>query len=268
MQEYLANLLPQPTSGYTDGVDENERLVSTITDKTNGLIISAARYATEKPVGDKSVSVLSWPGSFIQGGIANNTAVVLGDSKPHGPVGAAQTTDNLGGVYITERLARQSSNGTLKAETDVSLATYDPSSGNITLRDNSTNLVVVGNPGINLLSYYYNDLSDPLGEPFVPVLFKVNSTGGYNFMYVPSSGSIYKIEFDDQGGLVADYGVIMILQDHPDRYVALVYGLGSDGTLAACKVLRDYNQWNLQGSAVILKWSNATGQVSIVEEVS
>jgi hypothetical protein len=267
MQEYLANQLPQPTSGYIDGIAEDGRLVSTITDKTNGLIISAARYATEKAAENKSVSALSWPWPFIQGGVANNTAVVLGNSKPHGPVGAAQTLDNLGGMYIAERLARQSSSGTLKAATDDSLASYDPSSGNITLRDNSTNLVVVGNPGINLLSYYYNDLTGPLGDPLVPVLFKTNSTGGYNYMYVPSSGSIYKLEFDNHGGLVADYGVIMILQDQPGRYVALVYGLGSEGTLAACEVLRDYNQWNLQGSAVVLKWSEATGQISIVEAV-
>ena len=47
MVKYLEAHLPQPTNGYMDGIDENGRLVTTIIDKTNGLIISAARYAVE-----------------------------------------------------------------------------------------------------------------------------------------------------------------------------------------------------------------------------
>jgi hypothetical protein len=47
MIEYIEACLPQSTSGYIDGVDENGRLVTTVIDKTNGLIISAARYAVE-----------------------------------------------------------------------------------------------------------------------------------------------------------------------------------------------------------------------------
>ena len=43
----LDSYLPQPVNGYAEGVDENGRLVSIVVDKTNGLIISAARYAME-----------------------------------------------------------------------------------------------------------------------------------------------------------------------------------------------------------------------------
>ena len=48
MVEYIDFHIPEPTSGYVDGIDENDRVVSTIIDKTNGLIIGAARYAISK----------------------------------------------------------------------------------------------------------------------------------------------------------------------------------------------------------------------------
>ncbi|MBM4400552.1 MAG: DUF3131 domain-containing protein, partial [Crenarchaeota archaeon] len=239
MVGYLQSNLPQPTNGYMDGVDENERLITMFTDKTNGLIISAARYAMENadlgifPWQNIDLGVFPWP--FIQDGVANNTALVIGESKSRGPVGAAQTIDTIGGILITERLARESSSGTLKAAVDSWMVNYDPSSGNVTLLDKTTNLIIVGNPGINVLGYYYNNLRDTFG-PLVPVLFLVNSAESYNYLYVPSSGSIYKAEFDEQGKRVADYGVIMAFKDQFGRYVAMVYGLGANGTLGACQV--------------------------------
>lgn len=196
-------------------------------------------------------SAFPWP--FIQDGVVNNTALVVGESKPHGLVDAAQTIDTIGGILITERLARESSSGTLKAAVDSWLVNYDPSSGNITLLDKTTNLIIVGSPEINVLGYYYNNLKTSLRKTLVPVLFFVNSSESYNYLYVPTSGSIYRMEFDEQGRLVADYGVIMTFQDQFGRYVAMVYGLRDYGTLGACQVLRDYDQWNLRGSAVIVK---------------
>jgi hypothetical protein len=64
----------------------------------------------------------------------------------------------------------------------------------------------------------------------------------------------------------------MAFQDQFGRYVAMVYGLGADGTLGACQVLRDYDQWNLRGSAVIVKSftdinGNYPSNSSIVEVV-
>ena len=197
---------------------------------------------------------------------------MIGESKPHGPVGAAQTIDTIGGMLITERLARESSNGTLKAAMDSWITKYDSSTGNVTLLDNTTNLIIVGNPGINLLSYYYNSLRDSSGAPLVPVLFVENSTESYNYLYVPTSGATYQTEFNAQGKIVADYGVIMALQDQFGRQVAVVYGLGADGTLGACQVLRDYDLWSLHGSAVIVKSyvetpGNYPSNSSIVEAV-
>jgi hypothetical protein len=104
----------------------------------------------------------------------------------------------------------------------------------------------------------------------VPVLFLVNSTGGYNYLYVPTSGSIYRMEFDGADRLVADYGVIMVFQDQFGRYVAMVYGVGAEGTRVACEVLKDYDLWGLNGNAVIVKfYTDTPGQypnkISIVE---
>jgi hypothetical protein len=214
----------------------------------------------------------AFPWSFIQDCIVNNTALVIRESKPYGLVDVAQTIDTIGGILITERFARESSSGTLKAAVDSWVVNCDPSSGNITLLDKTTNLIIVGSPEINVLGYYYNNLKTSLRKTLVSVLFFVNFSESYNYLCVPTSGSIYRMEFEEQGRLVADYGVIMTFQDQFGHYVAMVYGLGDDGTLSACQVLRDYDQWNLRGSAIIVKsYSDINGNYpsnsSIVEVV-
>ena len=45
MASYLEAHLPNPSSGYSDGVDENGRVDTSDIDKTNGMIIEAAQYA-------------------------------------------------------------------------------------------------------------------------------------------------------------------------------------------------------------------------------
>jgi hypothetical protein len=45
MAQYVESKLPTPTMGYEDGVDENDRVLTGVLDKTNGLILEAATYA-------------------------------------------------------------------------------------------------------------------------------------------------------------------------------------------------------------------------------
>jgi len=45
MVSYVESKLPTPSSGYSDGVDENGRVAASEIDKTNGMIIEAAHYA-------------------------------------------------------------------------------------------------------------------------------------------------------------------------------------------------------------------------------
>jgi hypothetical protein len=45
MVSFIESKLPTPSSGYSDGVDENGRVATSDIDKTNGMIIEAAHYA-------------------------------------------------------------------------------------------------------------------------------------------------------------------------------------------------------------------------------
>jgi hypothetical protein len=45
MVSYIESHLPNPSSGYSDGIDENGRVATSDIDKTNGMIIEAAFYA-------------------------------------------------------------------------------------------------------------------------------------------------------------------------------------------------------------------------------
>jgi len=47
MVVYLEQSLPYPTNGYSDGADNSGNLVSQVGSNTNGLILSAARYAIQ-----------------------------------------------------------------------------------------------------------------------------------------------------------------------------------------------------------------------------
>ena len=47
MVSYLEPRVLSTSSGYADGVDENGRVVSTLIDKTNGMVLDAARYAIQ-----------------------------------------------------------------------------------------------------------------------------------------------------------------------------------------------------------------------------
>lgn len=275
MVEYLEPKLLS-SNGYMDGIDENGRVVSLFIDKTNGLVISSPRYALEHgdfitfPWQTGDLGFFPWP--FIQEGKVNNTTIVIGETKPHGPVGPAQSADAIGGMLIAESLARNSSSGSIKAAIDDWLVEYDSISGNVVMLDNTTDLIVVGSPKTNSLSYYYNNLRDKFDEPLIQVQFVKNAAEMYDYLYVPSSGSIYRLTFDEQGNITADYGVIIAFQDQNHRSVIIIYGLGVDGTLGACQILANPEQWSLKGSAIIVKSipdsvSNFPNSTSIVEVV-
>ncbi|MFB3889444.1 MAG: DUF3131 domain-containing protein [Candidatus Bathyarchaeia archaeon] len=320
MMTYILSRLSQPDSGYMDGVDEDGRVVSTLIDKTNGLLIGAARYAiagmpnptpspsptyiptptppppTSSPSSSPSssptasptpsaspsqsppptsppmarVDLGKYPLPFVDSNVANNTKLVIGESQPHGPVGAAGTIDALGGMLIMRSLAREASFGLLNAAMDTWVITYDPNGANPTLLDNAANLIVIGGPDVNSLAYYYNSSRWQGGNLLAPVVMTTNSTGA--FLYVPVSGLTYKMEFDANGRVATDYGVIMVFQDQNGRQVALVYGLGGDGTRIASEALSNFSTWNLGGQAVIIKYEDTDGdgrldKSSIVEVV-
>jgi len=57
------------------------------------------------------------------------------------------------------------------------------------------------------------------------------------------------------------------------RWVLLIAGLGGEGTWAAAKVLSTYEDWNLTGTSVIVKYYDSNGDgyldtITIVEIVA
>jgi len=203
------------------------------------------------------------------------TCVLIPSSSPHGPCGAANTMDTMGGVLIAYTLgvAMGRANITDKLSTSMEsysyISTYDAASAKATMQDVTSNLIVIGGPGVNQVAYYYNELRDAQWQKILPVVYERDAQGDY--LYVQSSGSKYRIQRDGQGRISSDYGVIEILRDGV-RYVLLAYGLGGEGTRVAAEALRDYSTMNLTGRAAIIRYSDSDGDgfldtVSVVENV-
>jgi hypothetical protein len=264
---WLLSFPIQTDYGFLEGVQEDGRILSgVVTDKTNGMIINAARYALK-------VSLRDLPRPFVSGsGKINETFVIIPISDPHGPCGSAHTMDTMGGVLIATMLGTHAWNkGMVKVAMDTYsyISTYNFTTAKVTMVDTTSNLIVIGGPGVNQVSYYYNELRDASGAKVLPVLFLRDQGGDY--LYVQISGSIYRIEKDAQGRVTADYAVIQIYNDD-GRYALLAYGLGGEGTKAASIVLSEFEQWNLMGRAVIVKYFDSNGDgyldtINIVETV-
>lgn len=203
------------------------------------------------------------------------TYVLIPSSSPHGPCGAAHTMDTMGGVLIAYTLGYESGKTNVSIGLKTSLesysyiSTYNTETAKVTMQDYSSNLIVIGGPGVNQVAYYYNELRDAEWNKVLPVVYERDQAGDY--LYVQSSGSEYRIERDGEGKVVADYGVIQIFRDGV-RYALLVYGLGGESSRAAAEILPEYESWNMTGRAVIIKYHDSDGDgfldtTSIVESV-
>jgi hypothetical protein len=193
-----------------------------------------------------------------------NDTIVIASSTPHGPCGGAHTMDVMGATLVAAKLGLKAKGGTPSSILDDSLASYDPQSGAITIRDAADNLIVFGGPGVNMVTKYYNELKDELGNHVLQAYFLKNAEGK-DYIYVSSSGKSYFIEYDAQGRKRADYSLIELYNDG-GRWVLVVAGLGGEGTWAASKVLATYENWDLNGNAVIVKYSdtNADGYLDTI----
>lgn len=203
------------------------------------------------------------------------TKVLIPSSSPHGPCGAAHTMDTMGGVIIAYTIGVESGKTGVALQLESSMesysqiSTYDTDTARVTMQDYTSNLIAIGGPGVNQVTYYYNELRDEEWNKVLPVLFERDQDGDY--LYVQSSGAQYRLEKDGQGRLVADYGVIQIFRDGV-RYVLIVYGLGGDASRMAAEIVSDFENWQMTGRAVILKYNDGDADgfldtVSIVESV-
>jgi hypothetical protein len=212
----------------------------------------------------------SLPRPFVAtNGVMNCTAVVA-SSVGHGPCGSAHTMDVMGAIMVGAQLGLKTDNGTLEATMDDYISTYNFSDATVALKDFTSNLVVVGGPGVNQVTWRYNNLRNASGSRVLPAYFD-KFPNGTDYIYVASSHHYYTIEHDGQGRVTADYGVVLMFQDN-GRHLLVLAGLGGAGTWASCKVISSYEAWNLHGSVAIVKYSDTNSDgllddLSIVEEV-
>jgi len=217
-------------------------------------------------------TLASLPHPFVsETGSCSNTLIVIPVSDPHGPCGSAHTMDTMGGILIAYKLGLNATDGIVKTAMDAYsyVSLYNSTTAKVTMKDTTDNLIVLGGPGINQVAYYYNELRDANGTRVLPVIFLKDAMGGY--LYVQSSRNEYRIDKNANGQTTADYSVIQLYKDG-NRHVLLVYGLGGEGTLTAAKIVTEFNQWNLTGTAVITKYYDSDGDqyldtTAIVERV-
>jgi hypothetical protein len=211
------------------------------------------------------------PNQFISRDGSLNCTIVVASSDGHGPSGAANTMDVMGAIMVAARISMNQTNNTLQATMDDYISTYDFGSATLTLKDTTSNLIIIGGPGVNELTWYYDNLRNGSGYRELPVYFDKDANGT-DFIYVAATNHTYKIERDSQNRISADYGMILLFQDN-GRYVLILAGLGGMGTWAACKIVSQFETWNLQGGAAIVRYSDNNGDglldtLTIVENVS
>jgi len=210
------------------------------------------------------------PGPFVTSGGVMNGSIVVASSVGHGPVGGAHTMDVMGAIIVASKLGMKTSSGMLEPTMDDYVSTYDFGTARITLKDTTTNWIVVGGPGVNQVSWYYNNLRNGTGDRVLPAYFDKDSNGT-DMIRVVSTGHTYEIEHDAQGRTTADYGLILVFQDG-GRSVMLLAGLGGSGTWVSCDVISTYESWSLHGSVAVVRYRDGNGdglldELSIVEQV-
>ena len=213
------------------------------------------------------------PQPFVSPDGLLNCSIVVASSVGHGPCGGAHTMDVMGAIMIGGKFGLRANQGIMGTTMDDSVSTYDYGTARVYVRDNSSNLVVVGGPGVNQVTWYYNNLRNSTGGRALPVYFDKDENG-VDVIHVASSGHSYTIEYDGTGRVKTDYGTITLFHDDEHgRSVLILAGLGGSGTWASCKVMSTFESWSLEGNAAIVKYYDSDGDgllddVSVLEQVS
>ncbi|MHA1711239.1 MAG: hypothetical protein ACTSUS_04135 [Candidatus Freyarchaeota archaeon] len=224
-------------------------------------LILVLTYGVQSPVYATPISLEDLPYPFVSPDGSLNCTIVVASSSGHGPCGAAHTMDVMGAVLVGQKIGLHASTGTPAATMDDYIAVYDYETATVTLLDTSSNLIVIGGPGVNQLTWYYNNLKDEFGNRVLPVYFDKDGSG-IDYIRVSSTGESYYIEYDAQGRIKADYGIVELHYDR-SRFVLILSGLGGAATWAACKVFSSLEQWSLSGNAVIIKYYDSDGDGSL-----
>lgn len=165
--------------------------------------------------------------------------------------------DVMGAIIVGAQLGLDAVGGVPSSALDDSISSYDSGRAQVSLPPLTSNLVVVGGPGVNQLTWYYNNLRNATGARMLPVYFDKDQNG-VDRIYIASTGRSYSIEFDGLGRVKADYGVITMFYDtQHGLWVLIVAGLGGSGTLAASRLLANYKNLSLFGRAAVIKFADS-----------
>jgi len=211
------------------------------------------------------------PTPFVSQNKVMNSSTVVASSVGHGPCGGCHTMDVMGAIMVAAEFGLKSGNGTMESIMDDSVSSYNFTTAKVQLQDLTSNLVVIGGPGVNQVTWYYNGLKYPNNSRVLPAYFSKFGNGTDN-IYVVATNHYYAIQYDSQGRISADYGLVEVFNDH-GRYVLILAGLGGAGTWAACKIVSTYDSWGLTGCAAIVRYRDSNGdgfldQLAVVEQVS
>jgi hypothetical protein len=238
MVDYLTTRLETP-DGYKDGVDEDGVRVDVLSDKTNALIISAVRYALNKPLRDFDLMFKD-----------NNVSMVYPSDDPGKPLvlGPAMLSDWTASGLVYSKLKR------VKEGVDTNPAFVDQSTG----RPYGTpgeGIITFGGPDVNLVTYW----AEVSGS--APIHFVL---GADSFSFVEKDGTpipdaelpMSVINFDE------DMFVIEVFQDIDLRNFMVIQGFGWKGSYAGGKYFDRVvypNIHDYSGSWIIVKWDDTNG---------
>ncbi|MEM2856363.1 MAG: hypothetical protein QW416_04600 [Candidatus Nitrosocaldaceae archaeon] len=212
-------------------------------DYENGITITILEDDNPYKIGISVSSLSSYTSSFINNEVLSAT-FVLGDSNKHGAYGwGAMVNDLLGSIGLSSKLGLLASSGNTTQVLDTNIASYN---GSVSINWSSinSNMVVIGGPGVNLLSYYY-DVNRVL--PFYLTWID-------NKSYIHSSLSNANYTFSNN--IDEDYAIIALINDN-GRDILIVWGLSWQGTTAALQLLQHYDSiYNgmLDGSSILIRW--------------
>ena len=118
-----------------------------------------------------SLGLGNLPSPFVTAGKVMNSSSVVASSVGHGPCGGCHTMDVMGAIMVAAQFGLKTDNGTMEATMDDTVSSYNFTSATVELRDLTSNLIVIGGPGVNQVTWYYNGLKYPNNSRVLPAYF-------------------------------------------------------------------------------------------------
>jgi len=189
-----------------------------------------------------------------------NSAIIVGNSDPHGPCGGAHTLDTVGGMMIAAQLGYIAGSEEAKLFLDTDVAWYNYSEAKVYYWpiEGLTNIITVGGPGVNQITWRY--FANPW---YAPGYIQWDERG--NQLLITPSNIYNESEWVALGQDLAIIESIYVAEE--DRYVLLVAGFGGDGTRAACLIVQlfgtDKEIMKLRGVAMIIRWRDVNNNAKV-----